>query len=306
MPAKKTGTVRRTSQPRKLRRIGVVGAGRVGSALAWHCHRLGYELAGVVDKSPKQAWVVYGLLKLPYRRLRASRVAAQSDILFLTTPDNQIEPVFTALRRWLRRGTLVVHCSGVCGTEVFRGAGGLGLDTLAMHPIQSFSSHVQAIRDMAGCFFALEGTARGLRFGRRLAKQLRGRSVAIKGADRPLYHAMCVFASNFQNALLDAAEGIGVKLGISRQRAARMLAPLARTVVVNAAEHGAVPTLTGPVQRGDAATVAQHIAALEKRAPELVPVYRQLSLRLVRLAARQGLGAPALKRLRGVIEAGEC
>ena len=292
----------RPAQQRKLPRVGVVGAGRVGSAIAWHCHRLGYELAGVTDKSPKQAWVVYGLLKTPYRRLRAGRVAGDSDVLFLTTPDSQIEPVFIALRRRLRRGTVVVHCSGVKGTEAFKGAEELGIDTLALHPIQSFSSHVQAIRDMAGCFFALEGTARGLRLGRRLVKQLRGRCVVIRGEDRPLYHAMCVFASNFQNALLDAAEGIGVRLGISRRRAARMLAPLARTVGANAAEYGAVPSLTGPVQRGDVVTVARHLEALGQRAPELLPVYRHLSLRLLGMATRQGLGAAAARRLRRVLE----
>ncbi len=283
-------------------RVGIIGAGRVGSAIAWHCKRLGYEIVGVADKVPAQAWVVYGLLKTPYRRLRSSQVAARSDVLFLTTPDRVIEPVFVAIRRWLKRGTIVVHCSGVEGVGVFKRAAEHRLETLALHPIQSFPSHVEAIQSLPGCFCALEGTGPGLRFGRRLVKQLRGGCVVIAGKDRPLYHAMCVFASNFQNALLESAESLAVKLGISRRRSVQMFGPLARTVVENAIEHGAVPSLTGPVQRGDALTVARHLEALEQRAPELAPVYRVMSLRLLRMARKQGLSAAATGRVRKVLE----
>ena len=285
--------------------MGFIGAGRVGTAISWHCNRLGYEIAGIADKDARQAWVVSGLLKIPYVRRKSSEVARDSDVLFLTVPDRQIEPVFVALRRWLRPGTLVVHCSGVLGEEVLRGAGERGLDTLAMHPIQSFSSHAQAIHSLRGCLFALEGSAVGLRFGRRLARQLHGGCVVIKGKDRPLYHAMCVFSSNFQNVLLDAAESLAVRLGITRRRAARLLGPLMKTVLDNMIDYGAVPSLTGPVQRGDVETVEQHLCALEERSPDLVPLYRELSLRLVRMSQRQGLDRQTATRLRNVLrEAG--
>jgi predicted short-subunit dehydrogenase-like oxidoreductase (DUF2520 family) len=292
----------RRDQPGTSERVGVIGAGRTGAALAWHCNRLGYDVVGVTDKSAKQAWVVYGLLKKRYERLKASEVAARSDVLMLTTPDSHIEPVFVAIRRWVRRRTIVVHCSGVVGVEVFKGAEKQQLDTLALHPIQSFSSHAQAIQDLAGSFFALEGTARGLRFGRKFVRQLRGGFVTVEGADRALYHAMCIFASNFENALVDSAETIASRLGISRRRAARMLAPLMRTVLENAVEYGASPSLTGPIQRGDEGTVVRHLAALRDRAPELTELYRVLSLRLVEIARRQGLGLAAVRRLKRVLE----
>ena len=287
---------------RTLRRVGIVGAGRVGSAISWHCNRLGYEIVGITDKDPRQAWVASGLLKIPYTHRKSSEVARGSDVLFLTVPDRQIEPVFVALRRWLRPGTLVVHCSGVLGMDALRGAGEREIETLAMHPIQSFSSHAQAIHSLRGCFFALEGTAVGLRFGRRLARQLLGGCVVIKGEDRPLYHAMCVFSANFQNALLDAAESLAVRLGITRRRAARLLGPLMKTVLDNMVDYGAVPSLTGPVQRGDVPTVERHLRALEERAPDLVPLYRGLSLRLVKMARRQGLDRQSAARLRKVLK----
>jgi predicted short-subunit dehydrogenase-like oxidoreductase (DUF2520 family) len=284
------------------KRVGFIGAGRVGSAMAWHCRRLGYPVAGVTDLKPKQAWVVYGLLKQPYERLSSRAVAAASDVLFLTVPDAHIGPVFESVRRWLIPGTIVAHCSGAFGPEVFARAREQGLGTLALHPVQSLSSHSQAIRSLPGSFFAADGSASGLRFGRYLVKQLHGSCVLVRGPDRPLYHVMCVFASNFVSALFDAAETIAGELGISRRRAGRMLEPLARTVLDSIVEHGAGPSLTGPVERGDALTVAVHLRALAKRAPKFAPVYRMMSGQLVEMARREGLERGAVRRLKQALE----
>jgi predicted short-subunit dehydrogenase-like oxidoreductase (DUF2520 family) len=286
-----------TRERNRRLRVGVIGAGRVGSAIAWHCRRLGYRVVGVTDRRPKQAWVVYGLLKLPYRRWRSRELAAESNVLFITTPDSHIEPEFSAVSRWVLPGTVVVHCSGTLGVDVLRGAREQGLETLALHPIQSFSSHAQAIEGLAGCHFALEGTRGGLRFGRRLVAELRGRFVVVRGRDRPLYHAMCVFASNFINGLLFSSEQIASRLRLPRGRAAAMLLPLARTVLENAGEFGAVASLTGPVQRGDADTVRRQLVALESSLPQLVPAYRALSERLVAAARLQGLRRAAAQKV---------
>jgi len=284
------------------KRVGFIGAGRVGCALAWHCHRLGYPIAGVTDLKPKQAWVVYGLMKQDYERLSSHDVAAESEVLFLTVPDAHIVPVFESVRRWLIPGTIVAHCSGAFGTEVLAGASEQGLGTLALHPVQSFSSHSQAIRSLPGSFFAADGSASGLRFGRHLVRQLHGGWVIVHGPDRSLYHVMCVFASNFISALFDGAEEIARELGIPRRRAGLMLAPLARTVLDNVTEQGAGPSLTGPVERGDAVTVAAHLRALEKRAPKLAPMYRVMSGRLAEMAAQKGLDKQAVARLRETLE----
>jgi predicted short-subunit dehydrogenase-like oxidoreductase (DUF2520 family) len=284
------------------KRVGFIGAGRVGCTLAWHCHRLGYPIAGVTDFNPKQAWVVYGLMKQRYERLSLREVAAASEVLFLTVPDAHIGSAFESVRRWLIPGTIVAHCSGAFGPEVFVSAREQGLGTLALHPVQSFSSHSQAIQSLPGSLLAADGSATGLRFGRRLVGQLHGGWVLVRGPDRSLYHAMCVFTSNFISALFDGAEEIARELGISRRRAGLMLAPLARTVLDNIAEQGAGPSLTGPVERGDALTVAAHLRALEKQAPKLAPMYRVMSGRLVAMARRGGMDAAAALKLKRALE----
>lgn len=297
----RTGSRPARQSRRTAERVGFIGAGRVGSAMAWHCRRLGFPIAGITDKDPKQAWVAYGLLKLPHERLKASELVRNCDVLFLTVPDRHVEPEFRAIRRWLRPGAIVAHCSGVLGTGQFKGAAERGIETLAIHPINSFSSHAQAIASLPGTFFALEGSRAGMRFGRKLARLLGGGCAEVKGEDRPLYHAMCVFTSNFQNGLLDSAELLAGRLGITRRRAARMLAPLMKTVSGNLVKYGPVASLTGPVRRGDETTVARHLVALGRRAPELVPLYRELSLRLVDIARRQGVEPAGLRRVKRVL-----
>jgi predicted short-subunit dehydrogenase-like oxidoreductase (DUF2520 family) len=242
------------------------------------------------------------LLKLPYRSTGPREVASASQVLFLTVPDDSIAAVFGALKPALRRGTVVGHCSGAVGTEAFKGADELRLETLALHPMQTFSSHAQAIRSLPRCFCALEGSARGLAFGRSLVRLLGGTSIVVRSADRPLYHAAGVFAANFQAALFDAALQIGTGLGLSRLRASSMLASLARAALENVLEHGPVRALTGPVARGDAGTVCRHVEALRRSSPELVPAYRELSLRLVELARRRSLGQAACRRVCQALE----
>ncbi|MEO0080078.1 MAG: DUF2520 domain-containing protein [candidate division WOR-3 bacterium] len=290
------------SRHKKSPRIGFIGAGRVGSALAWHCRRLGYGIAGITDKRPKQAWLAYGWLKIPYQRLRPRDIAARSDVLFLTVPDGSIEPEFSAVRRWILPGTIVAHCSGALGTDAFPGAQKQGLETLALHPVQTFTSHSLAIQNLPGSHWTLEGSPKGLQFGRRLVRQLKGRALVVRSADRPLYHAMCVIASNFLNCLLDASETIAENLGLSRAGARRMLLPLMRAVLDSSERLGPVRALTGPAQRGDAETLERHLSALGSRLPELVPLYRIISLRLLELANRQGLNKRAVRRIRESLE----
>jgi predicted short-subunit dehydrogenase-like oxidoreductase (DUF2520 family) len=269
--------------------VGFIGFGRVGSVLAVNCSRLGYRICGFYDtnrarrRHPEQVAGVKGV--------RIDRLVKESSILFLTVPDQAIKPVYRKIRRRLRPQTIVVHCAGSFGVEVFDAAREYGLETLALHPIQTLVGPKQGLAVLPGSYFALDGTKAGLKFGRKLVRQLRGRVILVPGKDRPLYHAMCVFASNFINGLLEAAEEIGKKLGFSRRQTIAMLLPLIKSTLNNIRERGALASLTGPVKRGDRKTVARHIQALKENIPELVPVYRTLTRRLKVILKQENKGS---------------
>jgi predicted short-subunit dehydrogenase-like oxidoreductase (DUF2520 family) len=255
--------------------------------LAHYSARLGYDVVGLADKSPARVRAAGRLLGRRFDRLTAAWVAARSQVLFLTVPDREVARVYSALRPRVRPGTLVAHCSGFLGIETFAGAVEDGVETLAFHPAQAAAGGTGTADGLGRCTFAVDGSRVGLAFGRDLAQRLGGDFLLVRGVDRPLYHAMCVFVSNFQNALRESAERVARELGIPSDRVPRILDPLTRTTAENLLRSGAGPGLTGPVRRGDVATVAGHIAVLRSRVPELVPLYESLTRRLVELARSQ-------------------
>lgn len=265
-------------------RIKIVGAGKVGVAFAWHLQRLGYEICNISDRQPARARAAWRRLQ---RGVRIEERGVRSEeVIFLTVPDSEIEKEFKRLKGGLAPGTIVVHCSGVYGVDVFNygvRSCECGIETLALHPVRSFFSVEQAIADLPGSFFALDGTKRGLRFGKEIVRRLGGKWVIVPGSDRALYHTMCVFASNFLNALFEASERIGKEIGIPERKVRELLVPLTDGVIKNIRERGPVVTLTGPIPRGDKRTVELHIKTLRRRMPELVSLYKELTHRLKRM-----------------------
>ena len=293
--------------------VGFIGAGRVGTALARELARLGYDFIGLADRSAARVRDGCRRSGLPYRNPGAGRIAAASEVLFLTVPDREITGVFGRIRSRLRPGTVVAHCSGFFGAELFTAAAESGIETLAFHPAMAFSEPQSPgagrmkrpdVR-LPALVYALDGSRTGIRFGRRLARQLEGTAIVVRGPDRPLYHAMCVFASNLQHALREAAERVGCRLGIAPAQLCRLLNPLMRATFDNLVADGTGPGLTGPVRRGDSGTIAGHLTALSDHEPELVPLYIGLTRRLVKLARRQGTSRLDLQKIRRLFDAYE-
>lgn len=269
--------------------IGFIGAGRVGTALAREVVALGYQLAGIADRSPARARAACRSAGMPGRCAAAAKVASLSRVLFLTVPDREIGRVFVRIRARVRPGTIVAHTSGFFGSEVFADAKRSGLETLAFHPALAFPEDGRVCGEDTGkCCFAIDGSRAGAAFGRRLAKQMGGECIIVRGPDRPLYHAMCVFATNFQHALRASAERIAEELEVKDEQARGLLDTLMRAGFENLVAAGAGPGLTGPVRRGDIETVTGHLEALKQRVPGLVPLYSELTRELIRLSLEQG------------------
>ncbi len=275
-------------------RIKIVGAGKVGTAFAWHLQRLGYEISEIRDRDPKKVQSAWRLLKRSNPKPQTP--APKKEVLFLTVPDSEIAKEFERVKENLSLKTIVIHCSGVYGIEIFP-VQNAKLETLALHPIRSFYTPKQAIADLPGSFFVLDGTKQGLAFGKRIVRQLKGKYIIIRSPDRPLYHTMCIFASNFLNALFESAERIGKKLGIPERTVREMLIPLAEGVLRNIKKSGPVVSLTGPVIRGDSQTVNLHIRSLKAQLPELVALYKELTRRLKEIKDSLPSGLIARRRL---------
>jgi len=272
-------------------RVGIVGPGRAGLGLALALRRAGVTVLGVHGRRRKR--VPRGV-KLSIGGLPPWLAAA--DVVLLAVRDDTLRDLARALAaaRW-RRGQVALHLSGALSSAVLAPLARAGARTGAWHPLMTVSADPRrAAGHFRGATFAIEGDAAAVRTGARLARDLGGRPVRLPAAAKVRYHAGAVFASNFVVALLEEAETLLASAGMSRRRARAALLPLALASLENVWAAGPAGALTGPVRRGDVATVRRHLRALrgEQRA-----LYAAASVSAVRLAQEAGLPATTARRL---------
>ena len=284
-------------------RIGFVGAGTLGRGLALALDGVGSDVVAVSSRTRASAeWLaerIDGCVAMD----TAQDVADACDLVFITTPDGAIADVAASVS-W-RAGQGVAHCCGAASVELLDAASDAGAAVGAMHPFQTFaalSDPTEAARRLSGVTFAVSATGWLSDYLPSLAELLNGRAITIPDELRPLYHASAVLACGYVGTLLDAAVGLWTRMGYTEEDGVRAVAPLARATIEAIAAAGPVNAVTGPAVRGDADTIAAHLALLSERAPELVALYRELTVASIPLARAKGVGDGELARLRRIIE----
>jgi predicted short-subunit dehydrogenase-like oxidoreductase (DUF2520 family) len=150
--------------------------------------------------------------------------------------------------------------------------------------MQTFSGHGAPRLD--GVIFAVEGDPKARRAGGEIARTLGGVPVTIDGRDKPAYHAAGVLAAGHALALLESAIEVLISIGFTRRRAVDTLLPLTRQMLDNMERIGARASWTGPVARGDYATIAKHAKALRRYVREFRQAYAALALLGSRVLAK--------------------
>jgi predicted short-subunit dehydrogenase-like oxidoreductase (DUF2520 family) len=276
-------------------RIGIVGAGRVGTALAVLLHRAGHEIVGAAGGDATAERVGRFLPGVPFADM--VEAARGAEVVLLAVPDLAVLRVCEALAN---RGAFgaepaVGHLSGVRSLTDLAAAAAAGCATFSMHPLQSFPTVEAGIERLPGSAVAVTATTAGAReLAGRLARDAGGLPFDLADERKPLYHAAAVFAANYVVAVLSQAERLASLAGLEDAPAA--LLPLTRGVVENVALLGPRGALTGPIARGDAETLAAHLAALRSAAPEAVGAYVALARMTLDLAEAAGHLHPDARR----------
>lgn len=238
-------------------RASIVGQGRLGEALARALDAAGTTVHG------------------PYGRGEAP---VASDAVIICVPDAEIPAAAEAVAG---AAPLVGHTSGATPLSALAAA---GVPAFGLHPLQTFAGHDPPERFVgAGC--AIAGTTpQALSAARAVAESVGMRPFVIEDSARAAYHAAASIASNFLVTLQATAEAVATGAGLDPSEARALLAPLVASTVENWATMGPERALTGPVARGDEATVGLQRAAVVEAAPELVPLFDQLVTRTRALA----------------------
>jgi predicted short-subunit dehydrogenase-like oxidoreductase (DUF2520 family) len=275
----------------KRKKIGFIGCGRAGSALALLLQQAGYEVVGVASRRQTSAEILAERLGCP--AMASSEVARRSDALFLTTSDDAVGMVSVALAEVaaFHEGQIVLHLSGALTSNALAPAVAQGAIALSLHPIQSFASVDQAIAVLAGSYFSIEGDPRGYDFAREIVAQLGGKSFLLESRAKVLYHAACVAASNYFVGLLACSLDLLEEADIPEEMRLPALLPLVSGTLNNIRTLGIPHALTGPIARGDSGTLEKHLAALSSL-PEQLRIYLSLGLKTVNVARAKGTITP--------------
>jgi len=205
----------------------------------------------------------------------ASEGPLQADVVWITVPDDAIARVARELAGsdgWT--GKLVFHSSGALTSDELAPLRAQGARVASVHPMMTFVRG--SVPEMRNVAFAIEGDAAAVRAAKSIVGDLGGKSFVIARHNKTLYHVFGSFASPMVIALMASMEQVALAAGIRRQDIRRIMLPLFRRTWENYLVHGADAAFTGPLARGDIATVRKHLRELRKL-PRLREVYLALA-----------------------------
>jgi predicted short-subunit dehydrogenase-like oxidoreductase (DUF2520 family) len=281
------------SEPGERPVVGIVGAGAVGTALGTALGRAGWPVGAVASRDSARRARFRDLVPGARGFAEANALVDEVELVILAVPDDVVAAVAGSLR--LYAGQAMVHTSGLLGAEVLEPAMAAGTQAGAFHPLVAFADLDRALAALRGATIAIEGdeelAATWPRWPRRSAacRSDRPGSKAASRGGRPVGGRRGRAAGHDPEIAAWARRGgaLGIYL------------PLLEQTVANARALGVATALTGPAVRGDAGTVAAHLAALRTGAPGSLPVYRALMERSVRIASDRGALSPEVaERLR--------
>lgn len=261
--------------------VAIIGAGRAGRALALALVRAGIPVRVCTRRTG--APITAGLECTPEPW---ADVLAGADVVLLAVPDASITDVARHLAPAGLPKAVVLHCSGVLDRTALAPLEGRSRGLGSFHPLQTLAGDSDAAERLRAAFVALEGDAAALAAGRELASRLQMRAIEVEASRKPLYHAGAVIMSNYTVVLAAVAERVARAAGIPADAAGRIYLPLLEGTLRNLEALGPVSALTGPIQRGDAATVQRHLAALD---PASQALYRVMGREALELARAGGL-----------------
>jgi predicted short-subunit dehydrogenase-like oxidoreductase (DUF2520 family) len=266
--------------------IGFIGAGMTGTALAARLWQRGYPVVAVSSRSLDSARRLASFVNSCTVCDSPQQVADLASVVFITTPDDVISDIAAAIK-W-RPGQVAVHCSGVHSTDILEPALRSGAHTCCLHPLQTFAGIQEAIDNISGSTFALEGDEAGLAAAREMAQALDGNIILLKAGDKVKYHIAAVTLSNYLVALMKTSADLWQSFGIPQDEAVKALLPLLKGTVRNIERVGIPGCLTGPIARGDVETVRKHMAELGKEHAASTDIYRVMGLKTLEIALAKG------------------
>lgn len=272
-------------------KLGIIGAGRLGCALAEGLNRKGFIISGVYSKTRQSACRLADRLDV-YCNENLSDVVHKSDVIFITVSDNNISKVADEIADDMGNekinGKVFFHCSGALSSEILNRLAQSNGYTGSLHPVQSIPDRMSGSKMLEGIYFGFEGCEEAEKVAGVIVSVFKGKIINVDTHNKILYHAAACVLSNYTVVLSHIAENIYRKIGISGETGIKALYPLLQNTISNLHKYGSMKALTGPVERGDFSVVRDHLEMMSKKCPEFIEVYRILGETAVNMSLDKG------------------
>lgn len=283
--------------------LNIIGAGRVGQTLGrlWQDFHY-FEVKGILNatlESGQRAvdFIGAGLACQSFQDLPAA------EITLIATADTQIPIIAQALSQNLtwQPSTIVFHCSGVLPSSVLIPLKPRVKSVASTHPLVAFAHPISTRDFFKGVCCSFEGDDAVYPLLQAAWQGLGTEIFSIPTHQKTAYHAASVMASNAVVALLDVAYDLYMAAGLTRQQAAKVMQPLVEKTIADVFAHDTVKALTGPIARGDAAVIQQHVSAMPNE--HLKDIYKALGMKLIQLSQQKGEAATKnLERIEEILD----
>lgn len=265
-------------------RIGIIGAGKVGTTLGKYLSVHGKNVTGFYSRTHESADEAATFAETEtYSSL--CKLVEKSDVIFITTPDGVIHQVWGDLLHQDISNRIICHFSGSLSSQVFSGREEAGASGISMHPMYAFSDKFHSYEQFHTAYLTLEGDPEAVAVMKPMWEAIGHHVLTLKAEDKIKYHAAAAMASNEMLGLMQASLDILSECGFSEKDSMALLTPLVQGNIASMLEKGCVNALTGPVERGDAQTVRKHLQALE--GSKAGKIYQSLGSTMVELAKRR-------------------
>lgn len=277
--------------------LNVIGAGKLGKTLArlW-CDKHLVNIGAVASRSLETASESVNFIGAGTATQSLSELPP-AELWLLATPDSEIQTTAVRLHdsNQLRDTDILLHCSGSLSSNILVGAATQHL--VSVHPVHSFANPTQSLQTFSGSYCAIEGEDHAKQRITALFEAIGAELFPVNSDAKTLYHSASVLACNALVGLLDTSLQAMDTAGVPRSLAQQILLPIVHQTVDNTLQRSPVEALTGPVSRGDHATVARQLSALAQIDTGASDIYRSLGRRTLAIAREQGLDSPLAAQL---------
>jgi len=256
--------------------LSIIGAGHLGMTLGrlW-ANSSAVRIQQILNRTPASTEAAIAFIGSGEPAASIEQLAP-SDVTLISVPDDAIAACCEALAASgkLSATSIVFHCSGARNSTELIAATRQGAAVASIHPVRSFAQPEQSAANFTGTLCGVEGDVRALQILTALFNAIGAQFVPVKADQKVLYHAAAVFACNYLVTLQDVAQATYGYAGIPPDVALRLAEPLVRATIDNIFSHGPAQALSGPIARGDMATVTRQLDALTAVNPDYAQLYR--------------------------------